>query len=81
MNVVAIPVFPDRPVLPILWTEIKIFSEPDSLLGWMDGWLEERGLEDHQILTIVFNLLGHVIIHYMLDSWEIQTFRSNICGH
>lgn len=44
----------------------------------MDGW---TGLEEQQLLTIVFNLLGHVIIHYMLYSWEIQTFRSDICGH
>lgn len=32
-------------------------------------------------LTIVFDLLGHVIIHYMLYSWEIQTLRSNICSN
>lgn len=30
-------------------------------------------------LTIVLYLLGHVIVHYMLDSWEIQTFGGNIC--
>lgn len=77
MNVVAIPVLPERPVLPILWTEIKMFICINFPIC-IDGW---TGLEDQQLLTIVFNLLGHVIIYYMLYSWEIQTFRSDICGH
>lgn len=32
-------------------------------------------------LTIVFYLFWHVIVHYMLNSWEIQTLGGNIGGH
>lgn len=32
-------------------------------------------------LTIVFYLLRHVVIHYVLDSWEIKTLGGHICGN
>lgn len=75
MNVVAIPVFPDRPVLPILWTEARPFKQSSS----SHSREPMTSFEAHSdTLTIVFYLLGHVIIHYMLYSWEIQTLRGNV---
>lgn len=76
MKVVAMPVFPERPVRPILCTAERGNSLWPSAWGW--------GLACTpipQVPTIVLDLLRHVVIDDMLDGREVQALGGYVCGH
>lgn len=78
MKVVAMPVFPERPVRPILCTARK-GTGSGRLPGGLALLLSSPPIPMR--LTIVFYLFRHVIVDDMLDGRKVQAFRGHICGH
>lgn len=79
MNVVAMPVFPERPVRPILCT-----AERGTASGPLPGAGAQpaaQPLSFPQAPTVVLDLLRHVIIDDVLDGREVQALGGYICGH
>lgn len=78
MKVVAMPVFPERPVRPIRCTARKgtacgSLPEGQALL------LSSPPIP--HLCTIVLNFFRHVIVDDVLDGRKVQAFRGHIRGH
>ena len=77
MKVVAMPVFPERPVRPIRCTA----DREQSMWPPLQGPGPSPQPQPPKYPTVVLDLLGHVIIDDVLDGREVQALGGYICGH
>lgn len=78
MKVVAMPVFPERPVRPIRCTAMKR-TALSPLPGRLVLILFSPPIS--RAPTIVLDFFRHVIIDDVLDGRKVEAFGGHICGH
>lgn len=77
MKVVAMPVFPERPVRPIRCTaerEQSLWPTAQGLGPSPHPWLPK-------LPTIVLDLLRHIVIDDVLDGREVQALGGYVRSH